>query len=135
MLVGPIINFSQSIVTDFIRENAEFQSKAGLPSVIVRKLAGGCCDWCRSLAGTYTYPDNVPKDVYRRHQRCRCTVDFHPSDSRKGRVQNVHSKKWRKEDVIEKYKIALTKQTELSKEAHERRIAAARQFEKKNKRW
>lgn len=92
ILDEPVKNFSQSIVDDAVRVNAEFQYEAGLSPVIVRKLAGGCCDWCRALAGTYRYPDEVPKDVYRRHQRCRCTVEYDPKD---GKIQNVHSKRWR----------------------------------------
>ena len=101
----PVKNFSQSIVDDAIRTNAEFHSKAGMSPKIIRKLAGGCCNWCRTVAGTYTYPD-VPKDVYRRHQRCRCTVDYHPGS---GKVQNVHTKRWQtleERDKIEARKIA-----------------------------
>ncbi len=92
LLDEPVVNFSQSIVDDFIRVNAEFHAKCGLKPKIVRELAGGCCDWCKALAGEYTYPDNVPKDVYRRHQRCRCTVNYNPAD---GKVQNIWTKKWK----------------------------------------
>lgn len=98
ILDEPVKNFSQSIVDDSIRVNAEFHAKSGMQPKIVRKLAGGCCDWCRTVAGTYTYPD-VPKDVYRRHQRCRCTVEYNPRD---GKVQNVHSKEWRDENELDK---------------------------------
>lgn len=97
VLDEPIKNFSQSIVDDSIRENAEFHAKSGMKSVIVRKVAGNCCDWCKEVAGTYTYPDNVPRDVYRRHQRCRCTVDYVPKN---GKVQNVHTRQWRTEEEI-----------------------------------
>lgn len=104
ILDEPVMNFSQSIVDDSIRENAEFHAKAGMSPKIVRKLHGGCCEWCRALAGTYSYPD-VPKDVYRRHQRCRCTVDYYPGN---GKIQNVHSKQWNTQeerDRIEARKI------------------------------
>lgn len=111
MLGEPIVNFSQNIVDDSIRENAEFHGKAGMSPKIVRKLAGGCCDWCREVAGTYSYPD-VPKDVYRRHQRCRCTVDYNP---RSGKIQNVHSKQWRRENEQDKINarklVGLTRET------------------------
>lgn len=122
LLNEPIKNFSQSVVDDSIRANSEFHAKAGLEPKIVRKIAGSCCEWCRALAGTYTYPD-VPKDVYRRHQRCRCTVDYHPGD---GKVQNVHSKLWRSEeerDKIEARKGVGTK-TKLSEtpQENEKRI-------------
>lgn len=86
----PIKNFSQAIVDDTVRSNIEFQAKAGLKPKIIRK-AGNCCDWCKAVVGTYTYPD-VPEDVYRRHRYCRCTVEYHPGD---GRRQNVHSKEWK----------------------------------------
>ena len=94
ILGEPVVNFSQSIVDDSIRVNAEFHGKAGMKPKIVRKIAGNCCEWCKAVAGKYSYPD-VPQDVYRRHQRCRCTVDYVPGD---GKVQNVHTKQWRKED-------------------------------------
>ena len=73
-------------------------------SSMIEGLHGGCCEWCRALAGTYSYPD-VPKDVYRRHQRCRCTVDYYPGN---GKIQNVHSKQWNTQeerDRIEARKI------------------------------
>lgn len=96
------VNFSQSVVTDAIRKNAEFQARAGLQPKITRKLAGGCCDWCRALAGTYRYPDDVPKDLYRRHRYCRCTVEYLPGD---GRVQNSHTKQWRYEDELDRIEV------------------------------
>lgn len=101
LLNEAIVNFSQSIVDDSIRENAEFQSKAGLQPVIIRKTSGSCCAWCAALAGRYRYPDEVPHDVYRRHQRCRCTVDY---DLGSGKIQNVHSKQWRNSAESDKIK-------------------------------
>lgn len=89
ILDEPIVNFSQSIVDDSIRENADIHYQKGLNPKIIRKESGKCCKWCRSIAGIYAYPD-VPKDVYRRHQNCRCTVDYYPGD---GKVQNVHTKR------------------------------------------
>ncbi|HFI0115542.1 TPA: hypothetical protein ACGPB2_000317 [Streptococcus suis] len=90
MLQEPIVNFTQSIVDDSIKANADFHSKAGLTPKVVRKESGNCCRWCRSVVGVYDYP-NVPKDVWRRHNRCRCTVDYHPGN---GKKQNAHSKRW-----------------------------------------
>lgn len=91
VLDEPVINFSQSIVDDYIRGNAEFQGAAGMQPRIVRSAVGKCCEWCQKLAGTYVYP-NVPHDVYRRHERCRCTVDYDPGTGKKR--QNVHTKNW-----------------------------------------
>lgn len=92
LLGEPIVNFSQSIVDDAIRINAEFHYNSGLQPVIIRKEMGNCCNWCKEVVGRYSYPD-VPKDVYRRHQHCRCTVDYYPGD---GKKQNVHTKKWQR---------------------------------------
>lgn len=91
ILDEPVVNFSQSIVDDTIKTNAEFHSKAGLKPKIIRTPEAGACEWCREVAGTYTYPD-VPEDVYRRHERCRCTVEYDPGDSKK---QDVWTKEWR----------------------------------------
>lgn len=107
ILNEPVKNFSQNIVDESIKVNSEFHAKSGMTPKIVRKLAGGCCEWCKEVAGTYTYPD-VPDDVYRRHQRCRCTVDYHPGN---GKYQNVHTKEWRQNDIeIEKRKTIGIKQ-------------------------
>lgn len=101
VLDEPVKTFSLSVVDDSIKKNAEFHSNAGLCPKIIRKSESKCCKWCRSLAGSYTYPDNVPDDVYRRHENCRCTVDYHPGD---GKIQNVHSKQWRKSEESDKIK-------------------------------
>lgn len=92
ILQEPIVNFTQSIVDDSIKENAEFHAKAGLSPTITRTLDNSkACDWCKGLAGVYKYPD-VPDDIYRRHDRCRCTVEYDPNDSKR---QNVWTKNWR----------------------------------------
>lgn len=104
VLDEPVINFAQSAVTDTIKANAEFQSKSGLSPKIVRTVTGKCCKWCEALAGTYTYPGEVPEDVYRRHERCRCIVEYLPGN---GMKQNVHTKKWvdpNEQENIEKQK-------------------------------
>lgn len=114
VLNEPVKTFSQSIVDDTIRENAEFHSKSGMRPKIVRKIAGNCCEWCSNLAGSYTYPDGVPSNVYRRHQRCRCTVEYNPGD---GKVQNVHSKQWK--EVSESGKIDARKNLQAKRKASE----------------
>lgn len=90
MLGEPIVNFAQAVVTDNIRSNVDFHGQAGLTPTVTRTTVGGCCDWCRGLAGKYKYPD-VPKDVYRRHRFCRCLVTYDPGDG--GKIENVHTKK------------------------------------------
>ena len=90
LLDEPIVNFTQSIIDDSIRKNAEFHHKAGLQPEIVRTSYFHCCEWCQEVEGNYKYP-RVPKNVFRRHQHCRCIVDYDPKN---GKVQNVWTKKW-----------------------------------------
>lgn len=90
LLGEPIVKFTQSIIDDSIRKNAEFHYKAGLQPEIVRKSFFHCCEWCQEVQGNYKYP-RVPKDVYRRHQHCRCILDYDPKN---GKTQNVWTKKW-----------------------------------------
>lgn len=100
LLGSPVVNFNQSVVDDMVRKNAEFHFRSGMNPKIIRKEVGNCCKWCKNLVGTYKYPD-VPKDVYRRHRNCRCTVEYIP---KKGIRQDVHSKKIKyetKEEVKE----------------------------------
>ncbi len=94
----PIRNISQSFFDEFVKENAAFRHKAGLKETIVRKLAGGACKWCKNLAGTYSYPDEVPDDIYRRHDNCRCTVTFR---SGKGQKDVWSKKEWSMKDDLE----------------------------------
>lgn len=95
MLDEPIINFSQTIVDDTVKTNADFQYKAGMSPKIRRISTGKCCEWCDKLAGIYDYEDVSGRgnDVFRRHRACRCLVEYDPGD---GKRQNVHTKKWSK---------------------------------------
>lgn len=90
LLGEPIVNFTQSIIDDSIQKNAEFHHRSGLQPEIVRKSYFHCCEWCQEVQGNYKYP-RVPKDVYRRHQHCRCIVDYDPKN---GKTQNVWTKRW-----------------------------------------
>lgn len=85
LLDEPIVNFSQNVVDESIKENFEFQGKSGMSAKVVRIPEAGACEWCRSVAGEYTYPD-VPEDVWRRHERCRCVIDYTP---KKGRTERL----------------------------------------------
>lgn len=86
ILGEPIVNFSQSVVDDAIKENAEFHSKSGLFPTITRTVdRANACDWCKSVAGVFKYPD-VPSEVFRRHERCRCTVEYDPGDSKRKNI-------------------------------------------------
>lgn len=88
ILNEPVVNYTQSAMDDSIQQNVNFQGRAGLSPSVTRIVARKCCDWCAALAGKYPYPE-VPDDVYRRHENCRCMVEFIPN---KGMRQNVWTK-------------------------------------------
>lgn len=93
ILQEPIVNFTQSVVDDTLQANVEFQGQSGLFPTITRTTdSSKACDWCKSLAGVYKYPD-VPDDVYKRHDRCRCTVEYNQAND--ARKQNIWTKEWR----------------------------------------
>lgn len=132
ILQEPVKTFGRNVVDSSIRTNVEFQGKAGLTPKIVRKTSGSCCKWCTALAGTYTYPD-VPRDVYRRHDNCRCTVNFDPGN---GKIQNVHSGKEGKRRYVQDKYGGYTK-TKEDRIAHAKEMAAteeARKAEAREKR-
>lgn len=93
ILGEPIRNFSQAIVEDVIKANADFHSEAGLKPTIKRIVIGKCCDWCRELQGTYNYEDvkRTGHPVFMRHQNCDCLVTYDPGD---GRRKDAHTKRW-----------------------------------------
>lgn len=115
MFDEPVKNFSQSIVDDTVKANADFQYKLGIQPKIIRKSTGHCCDWCEALVGEYDYPYEVPPDVYRRHRFCRCTVEYSPGGKKK---QNVHTKKWTEIYKSDKIK----KRIEMSQERKDENI-------------
>ena len=83
MLGEPVVTFSQNIVDETLKANVDFQGKSGMRPIVTRVVHGHKpCDWCRSKAGTYRYPD-VPKDVYKRHDSCKCSVTYDPGDGKK----------------------------------------------------
>lgn len=108
LLQAPVVNYSQSIVDEAIRENAEFHHESGLRPKIIRHVNPGACEWCRALAGTYDYK-TAPRDVYRRHNHCTCKTEYDPGD---GKIKNIWSKQDRSPSDEEKQaRIELSKQT------------------------
>lgn len=102
MLAEPIVNYGQAIVDEAVRRNADFQFKSGLSPKITRISMANCCEWCDRLAGTYDYEKiKSGGDIWKRHQHCRCLVEYHPGN---GKKQNVHTKRWKDEAAIEKRK-------------------------------
>ena len=103
LLNEPIKNFTQAIVDDTIKKNADLHYKAGLRPKIIRREKWNCCDWCKAIAGVYDYQEvkNTGNDVFSRHRHCRCTVDYVPGD---GSKQDVWSKQWKDVNVDDKNK-------------------------------
>lgn len=73
-----LVNFSESIVDDSIRDNAAIMYRSGVKTMVIRQSEYNCCDWCEEVAGSYDYADVKDKgnDVWRRHENCRCTIDY-----------------------------------------------------------
>lgn len=84
----PVINNTESFADDFIQANAQTRARMGLKTTITRIVAPGCCEWCDSLGGVYEYGEE-PKEVYQRHEYCRCMVTFQSDRT----SQNVWSKR------------------------------------------
>lgn len=83
---------TRSMVDEWVKVNAKFDSDAGLNPIIVRKWSGSRpshdtkhTDWCEGLAGTYDYYD-TPRDVYKRHEGCKCTVAYYPDATSRARI-------------------------------------------------
>ena len=132
MLGEPVINFSQSVVNDAVRENADFQYKAGLSPKIIRTSTGKCCEWCDKLAGIYDYEavSDTGNNVFRRHKYCRCLVEYAPGD---GKRQNVHTKQWRKE-TKRRIENSFTQSKERNKKTKEQAQALQEKLSKEVKR-
>lgn len=72
-------NVARSAVNDTIKENASLLTDAGFKTVITRHLdPSGCCDWCRSMAGTYI-KGTEPSDFWRIHKDCGCWIEYKPA--------------------------------------------------------
>lgn len=84
----PIVNNTEAFFDDFIRENAEFRSGAGLKTKITRIAESNCCPWCAGLEGSWNY-GSQPEEIFARHEFCRCTVTYESERT----SQNVWSKR------------------------------------------
>lgn len=84
--VGVVGNIAMSAVTDTLEANARLHTDAGLTSYIERKQgAGGCCDWCASVAGRFVYGEQ-PHDFFKIHKHCNCVITYMPSRQRWQRI-------------------------------------------------
>lgn len=73
-----LTNFTQNIVDESIRENASMMARAGIRSQVIRVPEAGACPWCAEVSGAYDYEEVQERgsDVWRRHENCRCTINF-----------------------------------------------------------
>lgn len=73
-----LANFSQSVVSDAIRDNMQLMARAGIKTQVIRQAEFKACQWCRDIAGVYDYAQvkDTGNDVWRRHENCRCTIDY-----------------------------------------------------------
>lgn len=81
-----------------MKKGAETCASAGLKTYIIRDSGSGCCKWCDEVSGKFVY-GTEPKDVYRRHDNCTCTVVY---ESGRGR-QNVWSKQYWSQEQEKEY--------------------------------
>ena len=81
-----------------MKKGAKTCAEAGLKTYIVRDGSSKCCEWCAGISGRYAY-GSEPKDVYRRHDNCSCSVVY---ESGRGR-QNVWSKQYWSAEQEQKY--------------------------------
>ena len=89
MIEEALVNYTQSIIDDAVKANAERQYNAGLHPKIVRKAEARACAWCRALEGEYDYGELIAEgntEVFRRHDACRCTTYYYPADGKKKNV-------------------------------------------------
>lgn len=88
--------YTQSVVDDWVKINADFQARAGMHPIIVREYEGmhydphrkphwQDCKYCQSRAGTYDYR-TVTNEVFKRHLDCKCIVTYYPDKKSKGRI-------------------------------------------------
>lgn len=73
-----LVNFNQNVVDESIRTNARMLNNAGISSKVIRTPDFRACAWCREVAGTYDYEEvkGTGDDVWRRHENCRCIIDY-----------------------------------------------------------
>lgn len=99
-LEEPVVNCTESFYDDFVETNARFTAQSGLKATVHRNAAPGCCAWCAERIGTFDFAALKSREVFRRHEYCRCIVTFERGRER----QNVWTKRtWKTpENVLQK---------------------------------
>lgn len=131
-LYRSLTTFNMNVVAENIKTNAEYQRKLGFSPKIKRTSFNGC-DWCQEKAGEYTYP-NVKPDIYKRHEGCRCTLEFVSSEGKKKVLwdKNTESAKQRKKRREEaRAKTENNKKVKMKSKQERKKTAKDKQTESK----
>jgi len=111
-------NASMSTVDDSIHDNADYQSRLGLKTTVIREFhpeetdqsahhekGYWECPWCKEVAGEYDYDEvkGSGSDVWRRHDGCHCVITF-KSEKRTETVYNGIRPRAPDRNVIEQRK-------------------------------
>ena len=73
-----LVNFCENVVDDSIRDNVGRLYRSGIKTIVVRQAEADGCAWCKEVAGSYDFAEVYEKgsDVWRRHERCHCTITY-----------------------------------------------------------
>lgn len=93
---APVANVQMSFHDRYIEENAKIRAKLGMKPIITR-YGSGCCSWCSAVAGRYRFGDQ-PKDIFRRHDNCGCTIIYDNQVLRGRETSSGRSKTWEEVD-------------------------------------
>lgn len=88
LLSAAVENISNAFYDAYVEVNCRVRYMAGLKVTVIREELGDCCNWCKDLAGVYSY-ESAPKDVYARHANCKCMVT---TKTEKGVYQDAWSR-------------------------------------------
>lgn len=69
-------SITRKTATSHLRYTGKKQQDAGMKVLISRDEGGGCCEWCATMAGTYTSFDDLPSDFWRVHRNCSCVFHY-----------------------------------------------------------
>lgn len=93
---APVANVNMSFHDKYMEENARIRAKLGMKPTITR-YGSGCCTWCSEVAGRYRFGDQ-PKDIFRRHDNCGCTIIYDNQVLRGRETSSGRSKTWEEVD-------------------------------------
>ena len=102
ILGAPVENVALSVVDDTIKDNADFQSSAGLQTTVTRYTTSEKpCAWCQGLEGTYTAEEANDAGVWHRHVNCRCVIEYESATTGGTHFLRGTGRKWQRVDPSE----------------------------------